>query len=122
MLAERLRKFRTDHNMTQQELADVLGVDRTAYTYYEIGKTTPPIAKLCMLAKIYHVSLGYLVGVEENHPELIRSEPLAGRGGAADPIAYLEKGERRLLMRIRTLNGKDRKEVEEDVDRRVAGR
>ena len=40
-LAERLKEIRREHNFTQLDLAEVLGIDRTAYTYYEMGKTQP---------------------------------------------------------------------------------
>ena len=41
MLAERLRQIRLEHNLTQQNIADVLGCDRTTYTLYETAATTP---------------------------------------------------------------------------------
>lgn len=62
-LAERLRGFRLRAGFSQQNIADVLNVSRSTYTYYETGKTSPDPATLNRIAKILGVSL------EEFFPE-----------------------------------------------------
>lgn len=111
MLGERLRKIRTDHKLTQQNIADVLGIDRTTYTVYEIGVATPSPATLVKLAQIYNVTVGYLIGVEENHPTLIRSEKVEAEEDFlnSDPIAMLKKDEKELLMFFRVLPDEEKK-------------
>ncbi len=109
-LADRLRTIRQEHRLTQQELANVLGMDRTTYTYYESGKTAPSAANLVKLAKIYNVTVGYLLGVEDNHPERIRSA-LVKLSSSVDPISQLPREERALLMNFRLLDEKDREEI-----------
>lgn len=110
MLGERLRKIRTDHKLTQQNIADVLGIDRTTYTVYEIGVATPSPATLVKLAQIYNVTVGYLIGVEDNHPKLIRSEKADDEELLnSDPISLLKKDEKELLMFFRVLPDSEKK-------------
>lgn len=109
-LAERLRTIRLEHRLTQHELAEVLDMDRTTYTYYETGKTSPSCANIIKLARIYNVTVGYLLGVEENHPERLRGAPVS-LSSAADPISLLPRDERALLMNYRVLDEADRAEI-----------
>ena len=109
-LADRLRTIRLEHRLTQQELADVLGLDRTSYTYYETGKTSPSAVNIIKLAKIYNVTVGYLLGVEENHPERMRGG-LVTLSSGVDPISQLPREERALLMNYRLLNKEDKAEI-----------
>lgn len=60
-LAQRLRDLREDHSMTQGQVAKMLGMDRSTYTYYETCKTNPSVESLRKLAALYNVSIDYLV-------------------------------------------------------------
>ena len=48
--------------MTQQEVADKLGITRPAYTAYESGKREPDFSILQSLANIFDVTTDYLLG------------------------------------------------------------
>lgn len=48
--------------MSQRQIADVLDVDRSTYTYYETNKTNPSISLLLKLAKLYGVTVDELLG------------------------------------------------------------
>lgn len=63
-LAERLRAFRVQVGFSQKNVADVLNVSRSTYTYYETGKTTPDPATLNRIAKILNVPLEYFFSSE----------------------------------------------------------
>ncbi len=62
MLFQRIEDLRIDHDLTQQEVADILGCKREVYRRYEKGTRTIPIDFLMKLADYYHVSIDYLVG------------------------------------------------------------
>ena len=68
-LPPKLRELRTKHGFTQAEIAGKLGLDRSTYTYYETGKTEPPLSRLLLLSKIYNVSLDTLVGRDQEDGE-----------------------------------------------------
>ena len=53
-LRENLCRFRRERGCSQQEVAQLLGVSRPAYTYYERGKTLPDVVGLYQLARFYH--------------------------------------------------------------------
>ncbi|MBE6831186.1 MAG: helix-turn-helix transcriptional regulator [Ruminococcaceae bacterium] len=62
LLEERLKKLRKSRCFTQQRISELLGIDRSSYSYYETGKTRPSIKMLIKLSCIYQVSIDYLVG------------------------------------------------------------
>ena len=63
--AEKLKTLREEHDMTQGELAAMLGVSRSAVGMYEQGKREPDFEVLDTLADILDVSIGYLAGSED---------------------------------------------------------
>ena len=113
MLGDRLRAIRKEHGLTQQNIADVLGVDRTTYTVYEGGSITPSPATLVKLSQIYNVTVGYLIGVEENHPELrkIPDEKQEKKLLSSDPISLLKKEEKELLLYFRVISDEEKRKI-----------
>lgn len=69
MLNERLKELRKLKNLTQQQLAEILGIDRSNYANYERGKRIPPIDKIEKIADFFNVSIDYLMGREELTPD-----------------------------------------------------
>ena len=61
---ERLRELRIKSGYTQNQIAKILNIDRSTYSYYEIGKTTPDISNLMTLAKIFNISISELLADE----------------------------------------------------------
>ena len=62
MLCQRLEDLRVDHDLTQQDVADILGCKREVYRRYEKGTRTIPVDFLIKLADYYNVSIDYIVG------------------------------------------------------------
>lgn len=58
----RIRDLRHDHDMTQRELAEILGMSQTGYSKYETGENDIPTEILIRLSKIYNVSIDYMLG------------------------------------------------------------
>lgn len=56
-MAKTLRRLRVNAGFTQQNMADVLNINRSTYTYYETGKTMPDINTLKILSDILQVSI-----------------------------------------------------------------
>ena len=63
--AESLKRFRNEFNLTQQQVADSIGILKQAYQRYEYGRD-PAISVLCKIANVYNISLDYLVGRSDN--------------------------------------------------------
>ena len=62
---KRIRDLREDHDMTQQEIADILGTSQTMYARYERGANEMPIRHLIALCKYYRVSADYVLGFSD---------------------------------------------------------
>ena len=60
MYLRRLKNLREDHDKTQQQIANYLGIKRQQYGLYENGTRTIPIDLLIELANYYNTSLDYI--------------------------------------------------------------
>lgn len=58
----RIEDLRVDHDLTQQQVAEILHCQREVYRRYEKGTRELPLSYAIMLADYYNVSLDYLVG------------------------------------------------------------
>lgn len=61
-----IRDLREDHDLTQQQIADVLGTSQTMYARYERGASELPIRHLITLCKYYNVSSDYILGLSDD--------------------------------------------------------
>ena len=62
MVHLRIRDLREDRDMSQVEIAQVLGMSQTGYSKYETGENSVPAAVLDQLADCYGTSVDYLLG------------------------------------------------------------
>lgn len=58
---DKLRGLREDNDLTQSQVADILGTSQTMYARYERGANEMPIRHLITLCKLYNVSADYLL-------------------------------------------------------------
>lgn len=68
---QRLKDVREDHDKNQTEIAEILQIQQTQYSRYELGKQMMGIDKYIKLAKYYNVSLDYLAGIKDTPDEQI---------------------------------------------------
>ncbi len=61
---ERLRDLREDNDLTQQQVADILGTSQTMYARYERGANEMPIRHLKKLCEHYNISADYILGIK----------------------------------------------------------
>lgn len=61
----RIRDLREDNDLTQTQLAQILGCTQQTYSRYESGEITIDIHSLIKLAEFYKTSLDYLVGLTD---------------------------------------------------------
>lgn len=62
---ERLRALREDNDLTQEDVAKILGTSQTMYARYEREANELPIRHLITLCKYYKVSSDYVLGLVE---------------------------------------------------------
>ena len=63
---KRLRDIREDNDLSQQDVAKILGVKRSAYSLWELGINIIPIRKLVIFADYFDYSLDYLLGLSNS--------------------------------------------------------
>ena len=69
-MENRIRDLREDHDLTQQQVADAIGITQRKYSYVETGQQQLTADILIKLADFYDVSIDYI----------LRQTDSAGRG------------------------------------------
>lgn len=70
MLDTNIKYLRRKHKISQQELADALGLPRTTLGDYERGKTEPSIQMLIQISEYFNVKLDHLLKSNLSHQDL----------------------------------------------------
>ena len=65
MYFKRLEDLRVDADKTQKEIAEILNCQREVYRRYEKGINELPVWALVELARYYHVSTDYILGLTD---------------------------------------------------------
>lgn len=65
MIGERLLDLRNDAGLTQEELANVLKINKHSISSYERDKSEPPDAIKIAIARFFNVSVDYLLGLSD---------------------------------------------------------
>lgn len=63
---KQIRDLREDSDLTQSDIAKILGTSQTMYARYERGASELPIHHLITLCKFYQVSSDYLLGLSSS--------------------------------------------------------
>ncbi|MDD6643419.1 MAG: helix-turn-helix transcriptional regulator [Firmicutes bacterium] len=58
-----IRDLREDADLTQTQVAEILGTSQTMYARYERGASELPIRHLISLCRLYHVSADDILGL-----------------------------------------------------------
>ena len=91
-LGQRLQKARKESGLSQEELAEQLGVSRQAVSKWENDSGYPEMEKMIRLSQIYQVSLDYLVGNGQEQEHANEENAAAGwyvsRELAASYLSY----------------------------------
>ncbi len=115
MLGYVLRKLRKNAKLSQQQLAIILGIERSTYSYYELNKSNPPISILIKIAMIYGVTVDELIG---NKVQLrLRDDSFSSNKAYDDPdeevsvkelvrLSDLSDDEKLLVIKYRLLEDK----------------
>ncbi len=95
MIGERLRGLREDADLTQDQLAKILQINKFSISSYERNKSEPPDSVKIAIAKHFNVSIDYLLGMTKS------PRPYAGKDGYIKlPAGFPEKYKNKLLEYI----------------------
>ena len=91
----RLKELRTHSNLSQQKMADVLGISRSAVAMWETGGSEPDNKTLEKIADYFNVSIDYLLGRDDTPRPRTEKKgvkiPVLGRVAAGIPITAIEE-------------------------------
>src|SRR5690625_1180144 len=73
MFSKRLKQLRKQENLTQQEMADFLGITRQGYAKYENNQSESDHDTIKKLACFFNVSTDFLLGFSED-PYIMKDE------------------------------------------------
>lgn len=65
MRYQRIRDLREDHDLTQRQVADVLGMSQSGYSKYETGENDVPTPVLIRLSALYGTSVDYILEITD---------------------------------------------------------
>ena len=64
MLGDKIYLLRKNRNISQEEFAEILNTSRQAVSKWERNESKPDIDKLISIAKVFNVSIDYLLSYE----------------------------------------------------------
>ena len=64
LLIEKIKELRIENGLSQQKVAETIGVTRSAYSNYEQGLREPDLNTLKKICLLLNVSSDYLLGIE----------------------------------------------------------
>ena len=73
-IADRLIQLRKKHGLSQEELADKLGLSRQAVSKWERAEASPDTDNLICLAKLYGVSLDELLSTDDDVDTIVKEQ------------------------------------------------
>ena len=115
MLKDTLRDLRKQNELTQQQVADVLSIDRSTYAYYETGKTSPDVQQLLQLAQIFKVTPNAMLGFKVPAPSALvlrdRSPFVTKKDPKPLSILELDEKEKKILYLYRLLDEESKEET-----------
>lgn len=86
--SEKLQTLRKARGMSQESLADALGVSRQAVSKWELGSSLPETDKLTALSDLFHVTIDYLVKDSVTEPNTAHAP---GQTPESDDIHYMRR-------------------------------
>ena len=73
----KIKELRKERKISQQKLASILNVHQTAISQWETGRTSPDISIATEIAKLFNVSLEYVLGISNESYETTQFSSLS---------------------------------------------
>ena len=113
-ISEKLKLLRTKMGLTQSDIARAIGVERSTYTYYELGKTLPDWPTIKKLAKIFNIN--YYDLLEDQGKYVLQDY---SNNFQKINIGDLKPDECRLILLIRSAPDEKQKEIIEIIEEKL---
>lgn len=97
-LGARIAQLRKEHNLTQVQLAEQLGISQQTLAHYEVGRLKVPASMLPTLAQIFGASVDVLLGAGNKRGAKRGPAPKLQRH--LERISQLPKPKQRAVMEV----------------------
>ena len=113
-----LRELRkTNSKYSQQEMAEMLNISRSTYTYYETGKSEPGQEKLKKICDIHNVDFNTLLG----YPEESLVAVAASEDGTDENFGTLSPSEEQIILAYRSMNTEEKEFIGKQITKIMNG-
>lgn len=76
MLGEKMKLIRNYNGYSQRQIAEILKIERSTYASYETGRNRPDIFAVQRFAKIFNVSVDYILSLDDINIYRLRDRPI----------------------------------------------
>lgn len=105
VFGERLKTLREERELSQRELAEVIGISKGAVYYYESDGRAPDIVTLEKLSDYFGVSADYLLGRTNARTQKIKLKSVCDKVGLSDKsVLMLARLKKKNNSRLRVIN------------------
>ena len=109
MVHRLLKIIRKQNELSQQQVADLLGISRSAYCGYETGRRSPDVATIIKLSEFYRLPLDKFF--EKRIPaEYVYDDDYYEGQADTRYLSQLSKEERDLIVKFRMLDDEKKQE------------
>ncbi len=118
-IQKNLQNIRRANGLRQEDVANALGINRSTYTSWELGRSVPKPAQLSELAKMFCCTVDFLINNHGNKLPTLRNDiPYKNdtRIYGDNYMIELSDEERALLLKFRLLNSKDKAMLDKYID------
>ena len=102
LIGTKLRRCRNNCKLSQQQVADALGIHRATYSYYELGRSQPDLSMIVKIAQIFRVEPSRLLPGEKE--ESLSDNEI----DLLTPIYSLTRDEQSLIIAFRLLSSENK--------------
>lgn len=112
IISDTIKDLRRKRGYTQKQVADLLGVNRSTYCYYELGRIKPDINTVMKLSNIFRVHYSDILENEYNSGKC-KDSGLGVADVDSDVLKFgdLDNEERCLLLAFRVVSKSSRQEI-----------
>lgn len=93
----KLKQLRKEYGLSQQQLAEIIGVSQQSINKYENHNVQPDLETLCKMADFFRTSIDYLVDHEVQQSAVVGQTSI-----------FLDLEESSLIARYRTMTAKEK--------------
>ena len=119
LFGKHLRELRKSNtNFSQQEMADMLNISRSTYTYYETGKSEPGQEKLRKICKILNTDFNTLLGYFSDNSSTVL---VAEENDDGNKVSSLTPYEEQIILAYRSMNSEEKEYIGKQINKMIQG-